>query len=121
MIFANWHFVGIFPPPVQKTGTDSDNDTESLKNPKAERDITASFGLFTVRLVAMTFFGFSLTASAIVCILLLLIGCDRFYLGVLNVEHIPSLPWFIFAYLPTVALPKGPWGFKVDIFNNRIM
>jgi len=110
-IFAIWLFVDTFRSPVQKTETDSDDESESLKNPKAERDIITGFGLFTIMLVVMPFIGFSLSASVFVCLFLLLIGRYRFYLAVLNAVLIPSLLWFIFAYLLTVPLPKGPWGF----------
>jgi hypothetical protein len=59
----------------------------------------------------MPFIGFSLAASLFVCLFLLLIGRYRFYLAVVNAVLIPSLLWFIFAYLLMVPLPKGPWGF----------
>lgn len=110
-IFAIWQFVDTFRPPVEKSETVKGDETESLKNPKARRDILTGFGLFTVMLVAMPFIGFSLAASAFVCLFLLLIGRYRFYLAVPVAVLIPSLLWFIFAYLLTVPLPKGPWGF----------
>ncbi len=110
-IFAIWQFVDTFRAPAQKAETDSDDETESLKNLKAERNIITGFGLFTVMLVAMPFIGFSLAASVFVCLFLLLIGRYRFYLALVNAVLIPSLLWFIFAYLLMVPLPKGPWGF----------
>jgi putative tricarboxylic transport membrane protein len=110
-IFAVWQFVDTFRLPVEKTEMESGDETESLKNPKARRDILTGFGLFTVMLVAMPFIGFSLAASVFVCLFLLLIGRYRFYLAVPVAVLIPFLLWFIFAYLLTVPLPKGPWGF----------
>jgi putative tricarboxylic transport membrane protein len=110
-IFAVWQFVDTFRLPVEKTEMESGDETESLKNPKARRDILTGFGLFTVMLVAMPFIGFSLAASVFVCLFLLLIGRYRFYLAVPVAVLIPSLLWFIFAYLLTVPLPEGPWGF----------
>lgn len=110
-IFAIWQFVATFRHPVEKTETDSDDESESFKNPQAGRDIITGFGLFTVMLVITPFIGFSLAASIFVCLFLLLIGRYKFYLAALIAVLIPSLLWFIFAYLLTVPLPKGPLGF----------
>ena len=110
-IFAIWQFVDTFRHPVEKTETDSDDESESLRNPQAVRDIITGFGLFTVMLVITPFIGFSLSASIFVCLFLLLIGRYKFYLAALIAVLIPSLLWFIFAYLLTVPLPKGPLGF----------
>jgi hypothetical protein len=110
-IFAIWQFVDTFRHPVEKTETDGDDASESLKNPRAARDIITGFGLFTVLLVITPFIGFSLSASIFVCLFLRLIGRYKFYLSVLIAVLIPSLLWFIFASLLTVPLPKGPLGF----------
>lgn len=110
-IFAVWQFVDTFRHPVAKTAADSGKEAERLKNPKAGRDIITGFGLFTIMLVIMPFAGFSLAASIFVCLFLLLIGRYKFYWAGLIALAIPSLLWFIFAYLLTVPLPKGPWGF----------
>jgi putative tricarboxylic transport membrane protein len=110
-IFAIWQFVDTFRQPFDKTLADSDDETESLKNPRAGRDIITGFGLFTVMLLLMPFIGFSLAALIFVCLFLLLIGHYKFILAVPIAVCIPSLLWIIFAYLLTVPLPKGPWGF----------
>ena len=110
-IFAVWQFVDTFRQPVEKTEADSDDEDEILKNPRAARDIITGFGLFTVMIVILPFIGFELATSLFVCIFLLLIGRYRLYLAVPVAILIPSLLWFIFAYLLTVPLPKGPWGF----------
>ena len=110
-IFAIWQFVDTFRHPVEKTETVSNDEAGSLKNPQAGRDIITGFALFTVMLIATPFIGFLLATSVFVCLFLLLIGHYKFYLAVLIALLIPSLLWFIFAYLLTVPLPKGPWGF----------
>jgi putative tricarboxylic transport membrane protein len=110
-LFAIWQFVDTFRHPVEKTETDGNDESESIKNPQARRDIITGFGLFTVMLVITPFSGFLLAASIFVCFFLLLIGRYRFYLAILIAVLIPSLLWFIFGYLLTVPLPKGPWGF----------
>jgi len=110
-IFAIWLFVDTFRHPVEKSETASDDETESTKNPQARRDILTGFGLFTVMLVITPFIGFSLAAAIFVCFFLLLIGHYKFYLAILIAVLIPSSLWFIFGYLLTVPLPKGPWGF----------
>lgn len=110
-IFAIWQFVDTFVHPVEKTDADSDDETESIKNPQARRDIITGFGLFTVMLVITPYIGFLLAAAIFVCSFLLVIGRYRFYLAILIAVLIPSLLWFIFGYLLTVPLPKGPWGF----------
>ena len=110
-IFAIWQFVDTFRHPVEKTETDSNDETESIINPRARRDIIKGFGLFTVMLVIMPSIGFSLAASLFVFSFVLLIGRYKFYLAIVIAVLIPSLLWFIFGYLLTVPLPKGPWGF----------
>jgi putative tricarboxylic transport membrane protein len=110
-IFAIWQFVDTFRHPVEKTETDSNDEAESIINPRARRDIITGFGLFTVMLVIMPFIGFPLVASLFVFSFVLLIGRYKFYLAVVIAVLIPSLLWFIFALLLTVPLPKGPWGF----------
>jgi len=110
-VFAIWQFVDTFRHPVVKAKRESDDEPEIITNPQARRDIITGFGLFTVMLVIMPFIGFSLAASIFVCFFLLLIGRYRFYLAIVVAVLIPSLLWFIFAFLLTVPLPKGPWGF----------
>jgi len=110
-LFAIWQFVDTFRHPVEKTETDGNDETESIKNPQARRDIITGFGLFTVMLVITPFSGFLLAASIFVCFFVLLIGRYRFYLAIVVAVLITSSLWFIFAFLLTVPLPKGPWGF----------
>ena len=110
-IFAIWQFVDTFRDSVVETDTDSDDEAEILKNPRAGRDILTGFGLFTLMLVITPFGGFSLAAVIFVFLFLLLIGRYKFYVAALIALLIPALLWFIFAYLLTVPLPKGPWGF----------
>ena len=110
-IFAVWQFVDTFRQPAAKAAPESDDDAEIQKNPQAARDIIAGFALFTVMLVITPLIGFALAAAIFVCLFLLLIGRYKYYLAVPIALFIPALLWFIFAYLLTVPLPKGPWGF----------
>lgn len=110
-VFASWLFIDTFRHPGKIAEEGSSGETKSIKNPKARRDIITGFGLFTVMLVMTPFMGFSLASSVFVCLFLLLVGRYKFYLVILIAVFIPSLLWFIFAYLLTVPLPKGPWGF----------
>lgn len=110
-VFAIWQFVDTFRHPVEETEADSDDEAEGQKNPQAGRDIITGFGLFTIMLVITPFIGFSMAALIFVYLFLLLIGRYKFYVAAPIALLIPALLWFIFAYLLTVPLPKGPWGF----------
>ena len=110
-VFAVWLFVDTFRYPGKKAEADSDEQTESIKNPQARQDIITGFGIFTAMLLVMPFAGFSLAAAVFVGIFLLVIGRYKYYLAIPIAVLIPSLLWLIFGYLLTVPLPKGPWGF----------
>ncbi len=110
-VFAIWQFVDTFRHPMAEADAGSDDEAKILKNPRAGRDIITGFGLFTLMLVITPFLGFALAALVFVCLFLLLIGRYKFYVAALIALVIPALLWFIFAYLLTVPLPKGPWGF----------
>ena len=110
-IFAVWLFVDTFRQPTAEKEPDSDQETESTKNPQAMRDIITGFGIFTAMLLFMPLIGFSLAASLFVCIFLLVIGRYKYYMAIPLALLIPSFLWLIFGYLLTIPLPKGPWGF----------
>jgi len=110
-IFSVWLFVDTFRHPEKKGEAKNDDDTKTVKNPQARRDIITGFGIFTGMLVIMPFVGFSLAASVFVCAFLLVVGRYKFHVAIPIALLIPSLLWLIFGYLLTVPLPKGPWGF----------
>ncbi len=110
-VFAVWLFVDTFRQPTAEKEPDSDQETESTKNPQAMRDIITGFGIFTAMLLFMPLIGFSLAASLFVFIFLLVIGRYKYYLAIPLALLIPSFLWLIFGYLLTIPLPKGPWGF----------
>ena len=110
-ICAIWLFVGTFRYRVEKKDVTSSDETGRAKNPKAFRDILTGFGLFTVMLFVVPFLGFSVASALFVFFFVFLIGRYRIYLSILIAILIPFALWLIFAYLLTVPLPKGPWGF----------
>jgi putative tricarboxylic transport membrane protein len=110
-IFSIWLFVSTFRYPAEDKEAGGGDASERTRNPKAIRDILTGFGLFTVMLLLVPFLGFSLASAAFVFSFLILIGRYRIWLSILVGLVIPFVLWFIFAYLLTVPLPKGPWGF----------
>lgn len=111
-VCAIWLLVDSFRrPPAAKTAAEDGEETESLGNPAARRDIITGFGFFTGMLFIIPFLGFSLAAVIFVLSFLLFIGRYKFFSAILPAVLIPALLWFIFAYLLTVPLPQGPWGF----------
>lgn len=110
-IFAIWLFVGTFRYPVEEKDAGRDDESEITRNPEAVRDILTGFGLFTVMLFLVPFLGFSLSSAGFVFFFLNLIGRYRIWLSLAIAILIPFVLWLIFAYLLTVPLPKGPWGF----------
>ena len=109
-IFSIWLFIDTFRKPVEKAEDEDDEESQSAKNPQAKRDIITGFGLFTFMLILMPFIGFALSALIFAFSFLLVIGRYKVSLAALIGVAIPSLLWFIFSYLLTVPLPKGPWG-----------
>lgn len=118
-ICAVWLFVGTFRRPeakaeIRPAETPEEGEDEGAKsrpNPTARRDIAKGFGLFTLLLVLMPYLGFSTSAAIFALLFLTLVGRYSIYRTILVSVIIPALLWFIFAYLLTVPLPKGPWGF----------
>ena len=108
---AIWLFIETFRRPVAEPRREDSDETESIKNPAARRDILTGFGLFTVMLILIPFLGFSLAAAMFVLSFLVVIGRYKVYVAIPIGMLIPGLLWFIFAYLLTVPLPRGPWGF----------
>lgn len=109
-VCAIWLFVDTLRRPVDKT-EDREDKPKSNNNPQAIRDITVGFGLFTLLLVLLPFAGFSAASCVFVFLFLHFIGRYKFYISLIIALVIPFLLWFIFAYLLTVPLPKGLWGF----------
>lgn len=110
-VFSIWLFASTFRYPAEEKDAGSGDASEGTRNPKAVRDILTGFGLFTVMLLLVPFLGFSLSSAVFVFIFLILIGRYRIWLSIATALVIPFVLWFIFAYLLTVPLPKGPWGF----------
>jgi putative tricarboxylic transport membrane protein len=110
-IFAVWLFVETFRYPSDQKDTDGGDKSKIIRNPKAVRDILTGFGLFTAMLLLVPFLGFSLSSAGFVFLFLIFIGRYKLWLSILIAILIPFVLWFIFAYLLTVPLPKGPWGF----------
>ena len=110
-IFAIWLFIETFRYPVDKKDTGGGNESKTTRNPKAVRDILTGFGFFTVMLLFVPFLGFSLSSAGFVFLFVIVIGRYRIWLSIVTAILIPFVLWFIFAYLLTVPLPKGPWGF----------
>jgi putative tricarboxylic transport membrane protein len=110
-VCAGWLLVDTFRRPAAGGPAEGGEKSERTVSPRARRDILTGFGLFTVMLILTPFLGFSLSSVLFVFLFLLLIGRYRFLLAILIAAVIPGVLWFIFAYMLTVPLPKGPWGF----------
>ena len=84
---------------------------ESKRNPLAKQHLVVGFGLFVGYVILVPLVGFGLATTLFVFGFVRFIGrYTVVYCGLLSLA-IPAVIWFIFAYLLTVPLPKGPWGF----------
>ncbi len=97
---------------TQKSAEKKDDDVDSRpRNLKAVQHLITGGFLFLGYVVLIPFIGFVVDSFLFVFFILKFIGRYKLFITLPIAVGIPSLLWAIFAYLLTVPLPKGPWGF----------
>jgi putative tricarboxylic transport membrane protein len=89
----------------------TDSSRKKSRNPQAVRHVLIGSGLFLAYVITVPFLGFGLATAAFIFSFIRIIGRFGYLLCGALAAGIPLLLWTIFAYLLTVPLPKGPWGF----------
>jgi hypothetical protein len=89
----------------------ADSGDKKRRNPQAVRHLLIGFGLFLAYVIVVPFLGFGLATACFIFGFIRIIGRFGYLLCGALAVGIPVLLWVIFAYLLTVPLPKGPWGF----------
>lgn len=81
------------------------------RNPKGFRHLIIGFGFFLAYATLVPLIGFVSASIVFVFCFIRLIGQFNYLLSGALALGIPALLWTVFAYLLTVPLPKGPFGF----------
>jgi len=92
------------------TGPAEDDEEQSLDS-RGFRHLIIGFGFFLVYVILVPLIGFVLASIVFVFCFIRLIGKFNYWLSSVLALGIPALLWTVFAYLLTVPLPKGPFGF----------
>jgi putative tricarboxylic transport membrane protein len=94
------------------TYADAANDEEQQTiDPRGFRHLVIGFGFFLGYVILVPLIGFVLASIVFVFCFIRLIGQFNYWLSGVLALGIPVLLWTVFAYLLTVPLPKGPFGF----------
>ena len=95
----------------EKHAASAEDDEEQSRNPQGFRHLIIGFGFFLVYVILVPLIGFVLASMVFVFCFIRLIGQFNYLLSGALALGIPALLWTVFAYLLTVPLPKGPFGF----------
>ncbi len=95
----------------EKHAASAEDDEEQSRNPQGFRHLIIGFGFFLVYVILVPLIGFVLASMVFVFCFIRLIGQFNYLLSGALALGIPALLWIVFAYLLTVPLPKGPFGF----------
>lgn len=95
----------------EKHAASAEDDEEQSRNPQGFRHLIIGFGFFLVYVILVPLIGFVLASMVFVFCFIRLIGQFNYLLSGALALGIPALVWIVFAYLLTVPLPKGPFGF----------
>ena len=95
----------------QKPTDAAEDDEEQSHDPKRFRHLIIGFGFFLAYVILVPFIGFVLASIVFVFCFIRLIGQFNYLLSGALALGIPALLWTVFAYLLTIPLPKGPFGF----------
>lgn len=92
------------------TGSAKDEEEQTI-DPRGFRHLIIGFGFFLIYVILVPLIGFVLASIVFVFCFVCLIGRFNYWLSGVLALGIPALLWTVFAYLLTVPLPKGPFGF----------
>jgi putative tricarboxylic transport membrane protein len=87
------------------------DDEQQSRNPQGSRNLVTGFGFFLAYVILVSVIGFVLASIVFVFCFIRLIGKFNYLLSGALALGIPALLWAVFAYLLTVPLPRGPFGF----------
>jgi putative tricarboxylic transport membrane protein len=92
--------------------TDSaEENEEQRRDSRGFRHLIIGFGFFLAYVILVPLVGFVMASILFVFCFIRLIGQFNYWLSGTLALVIPALLWTVFAYLLTVPLPKGPFGF----------
>ena len=95
-----------------KKHVDSAQDVEAQSgDSRGFRHLFMGFGFFLAYVILVPLIGFVMASFVFVFCFIRLIGQFNYLLSGALALVIPALLWTVFAYLLTVPLPKGPFGF----------
>jgi putative tricarboxylic transport membrane protein len=89
----------------------AEDDEEQSRDPGGFRHLITGFAFFLGYVILVPLIGFVLASVVFVFCFIRLIGRFNYWLSGALALGIPALLWTVFAYLLTVPLPKGPFGF----------
>ena len=84
---------------------------DQSRDSRGFRHLIIGFGFFLAYVILVPFIGFVMASIVFVFCFIRLIGKFNYLLSGTLALVIPALLWAVFAYLLTVPLPKGPFGF----------
>jgi putative tricarboxylic transport membrane protein len=95
---------------VKHIGPPEDDEARS-RDSRGFRHLIIGFGFFLAYVILVPLIGFVMASIVFVFCFIRLIGQFNYWLSGALALGIPALLWTVFAYLLTVPLPKGPFGF----------
>lgn len=95
----------------EKHADPAEDDEEQSSVSKGFRHLIIGFGFFLAYVILVPLIGFVMASIVFVFCFIRLIGKFNYLLSGALALGIPALLWTVFAYLLTVPLPKGPFGF----------
>ena len=95
----------------EKHTESAEDDEEQSRDPQGFRHLIIGFGFFLTYVILVPLIGFVLASIVFVFCFIRLIGQFNYMLSGALALGIPALLWTVFAYLLTVPLPKGLFGF----------
>jgi len=95
----------------EKNAEGTEDDEQQSLDPRGSRYLIIGFGFFLAYVILVPLIGFVLASIVFVFCFIRLIGQFNYLLSGTLALGIPALLWAVFAYLLTVPLPKGPFGF----------
>jgi putative tricarboxylic transport membrane protein len=87
------------------------DDEEQSRDSRGFRHLIIGFVFFLTYVILVPLIGFVMASIVFVFCFIRLIGQFNYWLSGVLALGIPALLWTVFAYLLTVPLPKGPFGF----------
>ena len=95
----------------KKHADSAEDEEEQSRDSRGFRQLIIGFGFFLAYVILVPLIGFVMASIVFVFCFIRLIGKFNYWLSGALALGIPVLLWTVFAYLLTVPLPKGPFGF----------